>query len=367
MAISSLGFKGTVGQSEDARRWGRVAPRFTVGSSTDLVVTNAAGDRTVSVSAGSAEAGAVLATSDAPVSVQLPANGAATARYDLIVFRYKWTDPITQPVFTYIAGVDGATGPNVAALIRTLGTQYDGVLAVVRVGPGQGTLTANDIFDARAWGGVAGPLLTSAPSAYQPLIDAAAGSELLVLGSGARYRHSGSTSSPWFPADTSLAGKIWRTAGSQDLDGNNLDKRVLMQASRLSPGFAFDAVNHLLVVPFDGLYDLSAVEYWTAASPSGAFGAFVCTGWIDRTRAGVAAVIVASAETKQKLFNYDDRLHWQASMVPLKAGDKLGLVALTYDAFDGSGRRAFVFGGGETSTCALTARYRGPLNGATPL
>jgi len=219
VTISSIGFKGTVGQSEDARRWGRMGPRFTVGGTADLKVSPAAGDRTVNIAAGSAQAGAVVAISDAVSTVSLPANGTATsgARYDLIVFRYKWTDPITQPVFTYIQGTPGGGVPSGVSVARALGTQYDGVLAIVKVAGGQGALTANDIFDVRVWGG-AGALITGASDGNLSFLDLDDGVSVLGNSSQRLWRKLAGSWKYAGGAAPAAGGSFARTDGTPTLN-----------------------------------------------------------------------------------------------------------------------------------------------------
>jgi hypothetical protein len=152
---TTVGFKGTVDQAGEARRMARLGPRGTVADATAWKVAAAAGDRTVTVAVGSGQACGVHDTTTAVDTLPaLPANGTSSTatRWDLIVARWKWTDPVTPVEFLSLAGIAGASGPDLTKLVRTPGTQYDLVLAVVRVAGGQGTLTPNDVFDVRVWG-----------------------------------------------------------------------------------------------------------------------------------------------------------------------------------------------------------------------
>lgn len=178
MAHTAVGFKGTVRQDAEARRLGRLGPPFTVAGAGDWAVTPATGDRMVSIAAGSGQAGGVTDTTNAAELMQLPANTADKERFDLIVNRFRWTDPVTLPAFTYITGVPGAGVPNAAGLTRILGSQYDGVLSVVRVAPGQGALSGNDCFDLRVRGGEVGPLITGAEERYLELLDRATSGDI---------------------------------------------------------------------------------------------------------------------------------------------------------------------------------------------
>lgn len=169
---TAVGFKGTVRQDGEARRMARLGPRFVVDSADDWAVTATSADRTVSIAPGSGQACGVTDTTTAAESLQLPVNSSGQTRYDLIVNRFLWTDPVTDPVFTYVLGIPGAGVPNVAGLTQIPGTQYDGVLAVARVASGQGALTGNDLHREAMWLGPAGQLMVSnmaaRPTAVRP-------------------------------------------------------------------------------------------------------------------------------------------------------------------------------------------------------
>jgi hypothetical protein len=180
MAVThtTVGFKGTVGQSEEAQRLARLGPRFTVGSATDWLLSASSGDRTVTIAPGSGQACGVQDRTVAADTLQLPANNATSERFDLIVARFLWTDPVTPVAFAFVQGTAGAGAPPVAGLVRTPGSQYDGVLGVVRVAPGQGTLTANDVFNLGLTG--TSGALNGGPAAarYLNALDTADGDQL---------------------------------------------------------------------------------------------------------------------------------------------------------------------------------------------
>jgi hypothetical protein len=184
MVHTAVGFKGTVRQDAEARRFARAAPRFTVDGPSVWAVTATAGDRVVSISAGRGQACGVEDSTNTAESLQLPANTGSQVRYDLIVNRFTWTDPVTLPGFAYVLGVPGAGVPNRDSLTRTPGVYYDGVLAVVRVAPGQGALSPNDVFRVQAWSGSLGTLVTNAPPSYLSLVDIDPGDHIRVPPSG---------------------------------------------------------------------------------------------------------------------------------------------------------------------------------------
>lgn len=186
---TAVGFKGTVRQDAEARRMARLGPRFTVASAADWSITPTSADRTVSIAAGSGQACGVIDTTITAETLQLPANTSGQTRYDLIINRFKWTDPVTDPIFTYVLGTPGAGVPNADGLIRTPGTQYDGLLAVARVASGQGALSGNDVFDYRLWGG--GTSLIASTSSLPTYLDVDLGQEVVVAANGVRRRWNG--------------------------------------------------------------------------------------------------------------------------------------------------------------------------------
>lgn len=214
MSHSSIGFKGTVDQVAEAKRMALLGPRFRVPSTADWALSLPSLTRTVRVSTGSGEACGVRDTTNAAEDIAFAANGAGSDRYDLLVNRFLWTDPVTQPAFAVVQGVAGAGAPNIAGLIRTPGTQYDAVLAAVKVRPGvTGPFVGTDLFNLTPGGGVGGPFVVPQAS-FISAVDGELGNELLVTATGRRYRHDGTTwqlqpldTDPW--ANLSLATGWW--------------------------------------------------------------------------------------------------------------------------------------------------------------
>ncbi|MEI4273932.1 hypothetical protein TEK04_19600 [Klenkia sp. LSe6-5] len=199
---TTVGFKGSTNQIGEAKRLAKLGPRATVADAAAWKVSHAAGDRTVTVAAGSGQACGVDDTTVAVDTIgPFPPNGTASTatRWDMVVARWKWTDPVTPVEFVHIAGVPGAAGPDLTKLVRNPGTQMDMVIGVVRVAGGQGALSANDIFDPRVWAGTAGPLQAS-PGAYLAAIDGRDGERLDVGNVAYRY------SSGWKYAPGQLIG-----------------------------------------------------------------------------------------------------------------------------------------------------------------
>lgn len=92
MAISSIGYPGTVNSVQAAKRSayvGSLAPVVTGGADSFKAVVNPAADRTVTVPPGTAEGFDIFDTSDAPISVQLDSISTGF-RWDAVVLRRDW-------------------------------------------------------------------------------------------------------------------------------------------------------------------------------------------------------------------------------------------------------------------------------------
>lgn len=188
MVHTAIGFAGTVDQIGEAKRFAGIGARFVVASATDMAVTPTAGDRTVSIAAGSSQACGVIDNANAAELLQLPANSSGSTRYDLVYDKFLWTNPVTLPSYGSVQGTAGAGVPNTDALTRTPGTRVDGLLAMVRVASGQGTLTGNDIFDLRTWAVGGGELVTAAGEANLQYLDLDDGSTVMVASTGRVWR-----------------------------------------------------------------------------------------------------------------------------------------------------------------------------------
>lgn len=190
------------------------------------------------------------------------------------------------------------------------------------------------------------------PTTSRPLVvyraDAAPGHEIEITTDGSTW---------WVIPSTPVArGKMWRTAGGSAAMTPGTEYVVGMDAARVSGGVTFETGIDSLVVPLDGLYDLTIGLYITLNVTA------VVGSWINRTRASVAAAAIAfGPHVNKTIATVDDRAAWGHQAVPLQAGDRLSLVVLSY-----SGSPAY-FGQAEGQGSFLTLEYVGPLNGATPL
>lgn len=145
MAITNVGFDGTVGETEwagYAKRLG--APLPVVLGRTDYAVSiNGAATLTVSVAAGSRMAHGVKTTSDAVASVVLDAvTTSGWTRWDAIVLHTDWTT--NTVTITKVNGTAALAAPQVvpSGLVLNPGVAHDQVLALVQVTYGQSLPTA---------------------------------------------------------------------------------------------------------------------------------------------------------------------------------------------------------------------------------
>lgn len=186
-------------------------------------------------------------------------------------------------------------------------------------------------------------------------------------------RYPASNNSPNIPqdiqnlatdVDNSLAlifGKMWRTSAGYSALTVAQEYVVGMDVARTAGGVTYDNTNKQLTIPVDGLYDIDLCLYITnapSASVTGQVG-----GWVRRTRASVADLTIAVGPLVYKAFASRDQFgFWGHKAVPLKAGDKLAMVAYAYDA------NLTYYGASEyTNATFLNIRYVAPLAGATPV
>lgn len=186
-------------------------------------------------------------------------------------------------------------------------------------------------------------------------------------------RYPASSNSPNVPqdiqnlatdVDNALAlifGKMWRTSAFGPTLTIAAEAVVGMDVSRTVGGVTFDNTNDQLTIPIDGLYDINSCLYIT--NPSGSSYAGQVGGWVRRTRSGVADLQIATGPLVDKRFQTRDmRGFWLHQAVPLKAGDKLALIAYAYDDF------MTYYGANEyAASTFLSLTYAAPLNGATPV
>lgn len=88
MALSSIGYDGTVDELGFAQLMGMAGARHTVAARSSFAATQVNGLRAVSISAGQAYAPGVRTVSDSAVQVNLPAP--AAGQFHLIVLRRNW-------------------------------------------------------------------------------------------------------------------------------------------------------------------------------------------------------------------------------------------------------------------------------------
>lgn len=154
-----------------------------------------------------------------------------------------------------------------------------------------------------------------------------------------------------------IFGKMWRTSGFSGVLTTATAYVVTMDVARTNGGMTFDNVNDALIVPVDGLYDVTC---WLYVSNGGYTGQM--TGWVRRGRSGVADADVMQGQLVNKSNASRDALDsWTHKAVPLKANDTLKLIAYAYDA------NLKYWGSNEWSGCILSANYVAPLGTATPV
>lgn len=149
---SSVGYNGTLGESQLAQMGRFVGAEYGVGGPHDCEVSSTTGDRAVRVSSGIGFGGFVMDTVAAEtISLDPVTTG---SRWDLIVLRRDWTPSGTPGGVTTIQvvkGVASTTGLKVvpAGKKRGFGVVDDQPLALVQVIAGQ--LPVGIIEDARLW------------------------------------------------------------------------------------------------------------------------------------------------------------------------------------------------------------------------
>lgn len=155
MALTSVGYAGSVTPSQWAGLTRAFGARYGVGGPNDWKVTAVAGqDRTVSVAAGQGFGHGVLDTTDAAQTVQL-ATVASGSRWDTIVARRTWATSTTA-----LMAVQGSSTQGVAPGRQVVpGVVDDQPIALVQVTAGQQLPTA--VVDVRCWRGDGGMVAAS--------------------------------------------------------------------------------------------------------------------------------------------------------------------------------------------------------------
>jgi hypothetical protein len=199
VAITSIGPAGTIDQAGLSRLL--LFGDGVVGSSpgsTALRVDRVAGqDRRVTVQPGSGRVPGVRWTSDAVVTVDLPANATSNPRLDWIIARTDWG---VSPATTVITSKQGtaAASPARPSLTQTPGVLYELQLGLVRVDAGVGALPANAMYDGRYW--ETGSGVATIPTRSAATIDPPhrGGRQMFVVDTHVVYVSDGST---WYPTN----------------------------------------------------------------------------------------------------------------------------------------------------------------------
>lgn len=243
MALTAVGFTGTVNAVQDAKRsqyQGAMYPE--VGGQPDFAVTtNNAADRTVDIAAGVAWAHGVMVTNTATATVQLDiVSTAGQTRWDAIVLRRDWSGSGSVSL-TKVNGTAAAGAPMVVPTLNdSPGVLHDQLLAMVQVTNGSTLPTSID--PRRAWGTkvFTVPTVSALPSPsftlygaefvlvdgsrYRCLLDASNNPAWVASGSG-RNRElttgifvSGSIATGWGVADLTNKALVNDTTGDIQLD-----------------------------------------------------------------------------------------------------------------------------------------------------
>lgn len=155
MALTSVGYAGSVTSADWADLTAAFGAQYGVGGAADWKVTTVAGqDRTVSVAVGSGFGHGILDTTDAAETIQLATVGSGS-RWDTIVARRTWATPVT----TLIA-VQGTSTRGISASRQSNpGVVDDQPIALVQVTAGQQLPTS--VVDLRCWRGNGGMVAAS--------------------------------------------------------------------------------------------------------------------------------------------------------------------------------------------------------------
>lgn len=166
MADRNVGFKGTV----DTADWAMIAgqgARYSVGGATDLRVSPATADRSVTIRPGTAWGDGVLSEFDTSTSLQ--ANSISSGeRWDTVVVRRTWQPDSTPTGTAQLMIIAGSSTKTVASSRKTAaGTdESDQPIALIRVRAGLSQV--QEVADLRAWHGGA---LTVADEAAMGYLD----------------------------------------------------------------------------------------------------------------------------------------------------------------------------------------------------
>lgn len=157
MAITSVGYGGTINEVEMALTAGSFPAEYGVLGANAWRVSAAAGmDRGVAIAPGVGYGHFVTVTSDTQVVLQ-GAPVSSGSRWDTVVMRRDWQPPAGESTFVL---VQGSTSQTIAAgRLRAPGVEDDQPIALVRFTAGQTAPT--QIIDLRCWAGNAGLIAAS--------------------------------------------------------------------------------------------------------------------------------------------------------------------------------------------------------------
>lgn len=149
MAITSVGYAGTVGEVQ----WSNMVPRvgstfYSVDDYASFKVSISAGTRAVSVAAGGASAVGVWDVSNAPVTLNLDTVSSGN-RWDMVVIRRTWATKVTSLVV-----IQGSSTMALPSRNTTVGTVHDQPIALARVAAG--STVVQEVIDLRCIGGDGG-------------------------------------------------------------------------------------------------------------------------------------------------------------------------------------------------------------------
>jgi hypothetical protein len=169
VANSNFGFKGTISSAETPQVLGNGSLYSIVGKDDLEVTAGGAGDRAVTVAAGSAWGDGVLSKWTTGATLNCTANVGTTTRYDTVVIRRTWTPAGTLTGSATLMVLAGGSGGVIAPSRQTArGTgSSDQPLALVPVPPGSAVVGSPS--DLRCWTGEGGGLVVEALGALQYL------------------------------------------------------------------------------------------------------------------------------------------------------------------------------------------------------
>lgn len=153
MAITSVGFQGSISESQEARRWWAAAPPVSRQASSSMAVSPGSG-RQVNVSSGQLNVCGVAVSSTASEPVSIPSS--STARINVIACRVTWAGANSKAEFVCIQGPSGGT--SYPTLTQNPGVLYEAPVAVVDTAANFSSVSSANITSIAPTGGMGGPL-----------------------------------------------------------------------------------------------------------------------------------------------------------------------------------------------------------------